>query len=63
MNWKDLPLNRSKLYLKGTLYGNCEVFVPVKEDATLNDVDKARKELASFIDWQKYELQGGKDTA
>jgi glutaredoxin-related protein len=63
MNWKRLPLNTGQNYLSNTLFGGCEIYVPFKANATLVEVDKVRKELQNFIQWQEYECLHGDDIA
>ena len=63
MNWKKLPLNTGNAYMKAVLFGGCEIFVPLAEKATVKDVDKARKELHTFIQWQEFECLHGDDQA
>ena len=48
MNWKNLPLNKSKVYLTNTLFGGCDIFVPVINPNEL-EVKKTREELQEFI--------------
>ena len=49
--------------MKAVLFGGCEIFVPLAEKATVKDVDKARKELHTFIQWQEFECLHGDDQA
>ena len=63
MNWKDLPLNTSKLYLQNELVGNCTIYIPIPEEATLVEIDKVRNELQHFINWQRWATTHGNDIA
>ena len=63
MNWKELPLNSSKSYLTVSLVGGCDLFVPIKEAATIQDIDETRKELKNFAGWQRWVTTKGDSIA
>ena len=65
LNWKTLPLNKSKVYLNNTLYNGCEIFVPVISANSL-EIDKTRQELQEFImdqEWHFTKPTGGGEVA
>jgi hypothetical protein len=62
MNWTNLPLNKSKLYITDTLHGGCDIFVPIKNDIDLT-IDETRVKLKAFILKQAWELEKGNNVA
>ena len=54
MNWTNVPLNNSKLFITAILYGGCEIYVPVKEDVTTEELEEIRMDLKSFSNLQSW---------